>query len=37
MNIEKLREELKVDEGCINEIYLDHLGYYFWNRAFNNR
>ena len=28
MNIEKLREELKVDEGCINEIYLDHLGYH---------
>ena len=28
MNIEKLREELKVDEGCIEEIYLDHLGYH---------
>ena len=28
MNIEKLRKELKLDEGCINEIYLDHLGYH---------
>jgi lysozyme len=27
MNIDKLREELTFDEGCINEIYLDHLGY----------
>jgi len=26
MNIEQLREELKVDEGCKYEIYLDHLG-----------
>jgi len=26
MNIEKLREELKIDEGCKYEIYLDHLG-----------
>jgi len=26
MNIEKLREELKVDEGVKYEIYLDHLG-----------
>jgi len=26
MNIEKLREELKEDEGCKYEIYLDHLG-----------
>lgn len=28
MNIEQLRRELKLDEGCINEIYLDHLGYH---------
>ena len=27
MNIEKLREELAADEGEVNEIYLDHLGY----------
>ena len=27
MNIEQLREELKVDEGCVYEIYNDHLGY----------
>jgi len=27
MDINKLREELTFDEGCINEIYLDHLGY----------
>ena len=26
MNIDPLREELKVDEGCKYEIYLDHLG-----------
>ncbi len=26
MNINQLREELKVDEGCKYEIYLDHLG-----------
>jgi lysozyme len=26
MNIDKLREELKIDEGCKYEIYLDHLG-----------
>ena len=26
MNIDKLREELKVDEGVKYEIYLDHLG-----------
>ncbi len=25
MNIETLREELKIDEGCKYEIYLDHL------------
>ena len=27
MNLEKLREELTIDEGCRYEIYLDHLGY----------
>ena len=27
MNLEKLREELELDEGCKYEIYLDHLGY----------
>ena len=27
MDIDKLREELTVDEGCVNKIYLDHLGY----------
>ncbi len=27
MNIDKLMEELKVDEGCVMEIYNDHLGY----------
>ena len=26
MNVDKLREELKTDEGCRYEIYLDHLG-----------
>ena len=26
MNIEKLRKEIEVDEGCKYEIYLDHLG-----------
>jgi len=26
MNIDKLREELKIDEGVKYEIYLDHLG-----------
>ena len=26
MNIEQLQEELKEDEGCKYEIYLDHLG-----------
>ena len=25
MNIEQLRDTLKVDEGCVNSIYLDHL------------
>ena len=27
MNVDKLREQLKIDEGCVYEIYLDHLGY----------
>ena len=27
MQLEKLREELELDEGCKYEIYLDHLGY----------
>ena len=27
MNIEKLREQLKIDEGVKYEIYEDHLGY----------
>lgn len=27
MNIDKLREQLTIDEGKVNEIYLDHLGY----------
>ena len=27
MDINKLREELEFDEGCIYEIYNDHLGY----------
>ncbi len=27
MNIDKLMEELKFDEGCVDKIYLDHLGY----------
>ena len=27
MNIDKLREQLKIDEGCEDEIYNDHLGY----------
>ena len=26
IDIEKLREELKIDEGVKYEIYLDHLG-----------
>lgn len=26
MNIDKLREEIKHDEGCVYEIYRDHLG-----------
>tara|TARA_R100000963_G_C4633645_1_gene98157 strand:+ start:373 stop:828 length:456 start_codon:yes stop_codon:yes gene_type:complete len=27
MDIDKLREELTFDEGCINKVYLDHLDY----------
>jgi lysozyme len=27
MNIDKLRKELTFDEGCVDKIYLDHLGY----------
>ena len=27
MNIDKLRRELERDEGCIYEVYKDHLGY----------
>ena len=27
MNIEKLREQLEIDEGVKYEIYNDHLGY----------
>ena len=27
MDTEKLREQLKVDEGCVYELYNDHLGY----------
>ena len=27
MNTDKLREQLATDEGIVNEIYLDHLGY----------
>ena len=27
MDTDKLREELTLDEGCVNNIYLDHLGY----------
>ena len=27
MDLEKLRKELEIDEGRIDEIYLDHLGY----------
>ena len=27
MDIEKLREQLEIDEGTVHEIYLDHLGY----------
>ena len=27
MDLEKLREQLEIDEGCIYEIYLDHLNF----------
>ena len=27
MNVDNLREQLKIDEGCVYELYLDHLGY----------
>ena len=27
MNITQLREDLERDEGCVYEVYLDHLGY----------
>ena len=27
MNVDKLGEQLKIDEGCVYEIYNDHLGY----------
>ena len=27
MDMEKLQEELTLDEGCVNKVYLDHLGY----------
>jgi len=27
MDLEKLREELEIDEGRVDEIYTDHLGY----------
>ena len=27
MKIDQLREDLERDEGCVNEIYKDHLGY----------
>ena len=27
MNMEKLQQDLTFDEGCVNEVYLDHLGY----------
>ena len=27
MNLEQLREQLEIDEGCIYEIYLAHLGF----------
>lgn len=27
MNVDKLREQLKIDEGVIYEVYNDHLGY----------
>ena len=27
MNVDKLRAQLEIDEGTINKVYLDHLGY----------
>ena len=27
MDVEKLKEQLQIDEGCVYEIYNDHLGY----------
>ena len=27
MDVEKLKEQLQIDEGCVYEIYTDHLGY----------
>jgi GH24 family phage-related lysozyme (muramidase) len=27
MNVDKLRDQLTIDEGKVNAIYLDHLGY----------
>ena len=27
MDVAKLREQLTIDEGCVYEIYNDHLGY----------
>jgi len=27
MDIEKLKKQLIIDEGCVGEIYLDHLGF----------
>ena len=27
MDINKLREQLEIDEGVVHEVYLDHLGY----------
>lgn len=27
MDLDKLRKQLEIDEGCRDEIYLDHLGY----------
>ena len=27
MNVQKLKEQLEIDEGIVYEIYLDHLGY----------
>ena len=38
MDIERLKEEIKADEGYKNEIYLDHLGLpNFRGRAFDQR